>query len=250
MLKYILISLTFFSITHFFDNSFFAKEKRVVFITPPKYIKYFTFGYDDSIADSFWVRLIQDLGECGKSILTTDEIKERDKNPVVQNPICQKGWSFKMIDVVTDLSPRFELAYRVGGITLSIIGNDKEGATEIVEKGMKAFPTNWNIYYVAGYHYLSEVKDLRKAADALRKAAENGAQPWVYSLAGQLYTKTGQAMITKTMLESFLKQNPDHRYSKRIKERLLEANNALGLTNEKVNFSTFDEQLPPETKNQ
>ena len=71
---------------------------------------------------------------------------------------CNEGWVYHMLDRITDFSPRFLYAYVHGGLLLSIVVDDREGARQIFEKGLKAFPDHYNLNYHAAYHYLAEVK--------------------------------------------------------------------------------------------
>ncbi len=228
MYKYVFFLVSFFFIIQASNKHNSEGKTYKAFVPPPLEIKHFSFGYKESIADSLWIRFIQDMDECGEF--------ENQKN-TNKKKSCNMGWGYRMLDAISELAPRFESVYLTGATVLSVVGNDAKGAEAIFDKGIKVFPGDWSISYRAGYHYLVEMKDYKKAAEALKLAAENGAPSWVYSLAGRLYTQTGQALLTKTMLESFLKRNPKVKYSNRIRQRLIEANRALGLSSKKGDFS-------------
>ena len=232
--RYIIISLVLFAViftSHIWLSEKASKKDKNLYIPPPQHLKHFTFGYRESIADSLWVRLIQDMEVCGKKTVTRKEFEESIKNlaavevnrtqtEVVQTEnaqvdssvfninwsekICVKGWAFQLLDAVTELAPRFRMAYSAGATSLSVLNNDYWGAKIIFDKGVQQFPNDWPILYRAAYHYLYEFRDLATAADLLRRAGENGAPIWVKSLAARLYTRTGQAILGLTLLKQYI----------------------------------------------
>lgn len=199
-----LLTLTFRSISH---------EEPKIFIPPPPIIRHFHFGYRETMADLFWIRVVQDFSVCEQQVagaLTSS-------NSVVT---CNKGWVFKMLDLITDLAPRFKMPFYYGATNLSVLVNDPIGAKIIFDKGVKNMPDSWDILYRAGYHYMIELKDKETAANLLVRAGKNGAPAWVYSLAGRLYTEEGKADLAKSVLNDILMADPDGPGSDRIKTRL------------------------------
>ena len=51
---------------------------------------------------------------------------------------CNEGWVYHMLDRITDFSPKFLYAYVHGGLLLSVLVDDREGARQIFEKGLKS----------------------------------------------------------------------------------------------------------------
>ena len=161
------------------------------------------------MADSFWLRALQNFDFCEKP--------------------CRKGWVYHMLEVVTDLSPRFRMAYAMGGSTLSIVLGDIEGAALIYEKGLKNFPKDWSLAYRFAYHELYERKNLKKAADLLKQAGQNGAPLWVQNLAARLYQQSGQIDLGRSVLLDLLSRpNVDPELRKKAQKKLNELNK-LGL---------------------
>ena len=208
------------------------KEAQAIHVPPPKNLEYFSFGYRDSIADSLWIRWIQDMEVCGKPKIKR---KEFDKKYGIKNlglkvgkvkvdylkkDVCDKGWSYLMLDAITDLSPRFEIPYSAGGNSLSVIVDDHEGARLIYEKGLKLLKDNWRIRFVAAYLYLYELQTPKKAAELLFEAAKKGAPSWTYSLASRLFKKTGQIELGIISLTNHLKNVKDEKQKKEIVERI------------------------------
>ncbi len=206
------------------------------YLKPPLALKNFTFGYNDLFASSLWIRLLQNFDYCETGKYSGEDYvaPERTENRIdgiiarkVKPSKCHKGWVYSMLDAISEILPKFHLAYDTGAMFLSVIVDDREGARLIFEKGLKMYPDDWRLNYHAGYHYLWEVQEPKRAAELFHKAGTSGAPEWVVALSAALYTKVGQAMIAKTILENALKNNPKGQDEERIKARLQEANAIL-----------------------
>ncbi len=156
---------------------------------PPKNIEHFAFGFHENMADMLWIRSLQDAMYC--------EIKKDKRN-------CQDmSWFYGMMDAVTDLSPYFYIAYLLGGVQLSVVISDIEGARKIYDKGVLKFPNDWYLNFHAGAHYMIEEKNNVRAAELIHQAARaGGGPPWLFSLASTLYTKEGQKVMAQKVLDS------------------------------------------------
>ena len=159
------------------------------------------------------MRLIQDIDFCSsqKGIPIYDgKIKYQ----------CEKGWSFKMTEAITELAPRFLSPYEISGSIMSIIMGDKLGAKKIYDKAIKNFPNNWKLHFSAGYHYLIELKEEEKAARLLIKAADLGGPRWLYALAAKTYGKLGQLLLAREILVLAIKRDISGEYKKALEYRL------------------------------
>ncbi|MBK7892088.1 MAG: sel1 repeat family protein [Bdellovibrionales bacterium] len=187
-------------------------------IPPPPGIQRFTFGYDEFVADSFWLRLIQDFHICENA---KDGIAHA-ANRKSTEPMCREGWVYKMLEAITDLAPRWKLPYVSGSIMLSVVVDDRDGATKFFEKGLHQFPFDYQLNYGAAYHYLWEEKQPEKAAPLLIRAAQAGGPPWMYSLAGKLYSEEGKLDLAIEVMEQGLKDRKNEKTADRIEKRLTE----------------------------
>lgn len=179
---------------------------RSPFIAPPEQIEHFAFGYKEALADMFWIRSIQDFDYCEK--------------PLAKN-LCQgNSWLSKMLNTVTDLSPKFRMPYATGALALTVIVSDYEGATMLFDKGVKAFPKDWPILYRAAYHYLYEVQDKPRAAELMKAAADNGGPPWLYSLAGRLYADSGSTELAESLLQEMIATGQDAQFIDRLRSKI------------------------------
>jgi tetratricopeptide (TPR) repeat protein len=184
-------------------------------IAPPPGVEHFTFGHKDVLADALWIRAVQDFDYC-------DQV-------IAKNLCTGKGWLYQMLNAITDLSPKFRMPYATGGVALSVLVSDVEGAAKIFDKGVSNYPNDWMILYRAAYHYLYEVQDKKKAADLFMRAGRNGAPAWVYSLAGGLYNESDERASAEAVLAEMIKTEVDPAIIKRLREKLdsIRANSTL-----------------------
>ena len=201
------------------------------FIPPSENIKHLTFGFNEILADSLWLRWIQNFDECGKelsrrsSVIKPVKLAENnfsgELTKVQKEKVCNQGWSFRMLDAITDLSPKFRAPYAVGASNLSVIAEDHIGAKIIFEKGFKNFPNDWSMLYRGAYHFLYELNDLKTAGIWLKRAADSGGPDWLYSLSSRVYTEAGQVEFGIKRLEDYLKGQSDPELINSIKQRIL-----------------------------
>lgn len=212
-------------------------EHNKKYLRPPVAIKNFTFGYNDMLASILWIRLLQNLDFCeGGKYSGEDFVHPVQSAPdkisgILERAIkpsrCNKGWVYSMLDVISEVNPRFHLAYDTGAMFLSVVVDDREGARLMFEKGLRIYPDNWNLSFHAGYHYLWEVQNAQRAAELFNQAARSGAPKWATALSAALYTKSGQVRLAKAILENALQNNPSGMDEERIKKRLDEVNALL-----------------------
>ncbi|NUN04828.1 MAG: hypothetical protein HUU57_03605 [Bdellovibrio sp.] len=165
-----------------------------------------SFGFNEAIADTLWIRALQDFDYCEAKI--------------ADNVCANNSWLYLMLDAITNLSPNFRMPYATGSLALTIIISDIDGATKIFDKGVKAFPNDWPILYRAAYHYLYEVKDKKKAAELLIQAGQNGAPAWVFALAGRLYSDAGSMDLAEALLQQIIQENQDPAVIKRLQDKI------------------------------
>lgn len=190
-------------------------------ILAPREMKYFTLGYSEVVADTLWLRVIQDFEYCEKRKVY------RATSYSATEAVCERGWVYHMVDAITELAPKFRHPYLYGGLFLSVLVNDIEGAAALLGKAVERFPQDWQLIYLAGYHAALEEKDELKASRLLAQAGRAGAPPWIFSLAAKLSEKEGKVELSKSILEEALKMNLDPATEERIKTRLHEVDAEL-----------------------
>jgi tetratricopeptide (TPR) repeat protein len=136
-------------------------------------------GYDAIVADVFWVRTVVYFGQQRLS-------KGKEKTYDLLYP---------MLELVTLLDPRFNVAYRFGAIFLSEQYPGGAGrpdlAIELLQRGLERNP-RWEYARDIGFVYWWSLRDNRKAAEWFQKASEMPNAPfWLKSTAAITLTHGG-----------------------------------------------------------
>jgi hypothetical protein len=145
------------------------------FVPSPRFFLDFSPSFRTTIADAYWLQLIQYYGEH----VWTDAALQRVK---------------PMLDVVTELSPRFQRGYLFGAYALLDAGLGDE-AYALLERGFAENPAAWRLATNAGilmYYYGPE--DARREVAARwfeRAGAVPGAPEYVSRLAARLLGEGG-----------------------------------------------------------
>ncbi|GIW47677.1 MAG: hypothetical protein KatS3mg078_1554 [Deltaproteobacteria bacterium] len=120
-------------------------------------LKRFSLGYEELLADIYWLRAIQYFG--GRSV------EERDPELL-----------YHYFDIITDLDPKFVNAYRYGGTFLAEpppLGlGDIERGIKLFDKGRKNNPENFRLPLEEAFIYYLYVKDYKRAAELFKEASE------------------------------------------------------------------------------
>jgi tetratricopeptide (TPR) repeat protein len=207
-------------------------DKRYLLSAPPPGIKYFSFGFNDAMADSLWLRYVQDTDKCHLRGMEGEG-----------KAACEKGWAYQMLDTITELAPKFRMPYAVGPLTLSVIVDDYDGAGLMFEKAVRAFPNDWSILYRAAYYYLYDKKQNDRAASLLLRAYQNGGPNWLPLLASRLYSKEGQLTLGIATLKAYAEQLQNPKMRRRVELRLVYLNCLLEAQQQGAPDSTCHEQV-------
>lgn len=192
------------------------KKERYLFFAPPAEVIHFTLGYQDVLADSFWLRFLQDSDTCEQSLAPVGA----SRVGVGHTANCNQGWGYHMLDVIFEAAPRWKYPAAVGPMMLSVIIDDIEGATLAFKKSVRNYPNDWQILFRAGYHFLNETNEHELAAKYFDDAGKLGAPDWVHSLAARLYSENGRLAIARVVLIDALKRVPEGVNRNKIIERL------------------------------
>ncbi len=152
-----------------------SDKNTAVYIAPSAVIQRFHFGFNEQLADLFWIRALNEIDVCDKK---------------AENGKCRsKSWLYRMLDLISELSPRFRMPMAVGPISLSVLVDDIDGASLLFVKASERFPDDFTMHMKAGYHFLWEVKDEERAAYYFHLAGKTGGPTWAYGLAARLYER-------------------------------------------------------------
>lgn len=167
----------------------------VMWITAGPWTRRAALGYDALVADIYWIRTVVYFG---RQRLSEAADKTYDL-------------LFPMLEMVTLLDPRFEVAYRYGAIFLCEPYPQGPGrpdlAVELLERGLARDPGNWKYARDIGFVYSWWYRDYDRAADWFEKASEMPEAPiWLKSSAAITRTQGGDRetarMLWRQMLDS------------------------------------------------
>ncbi len=167
-----------------------GQEPDLLYFSSPAVVKKMALGYDRLVADFYWMRVIQYYGR-------RDEADRR--------PVRYKNLS-TLLDITTTLDPDLLDAYRAGSLFLSeadpIGAGQPEQALRLLDKGIRAHPQEWRLWYDKGFIYYLFLKDYRKAGEVWHSASRLASAPhWMEALAAASLSEGGAFETAKALWE-------------------------------------------------
>ncbi len=163
-------------------------------------MKGFTFGMDGLIADWYFMRSLQYVGD---KILAhkAEDINLDDLRAL--NPRLL----YPLLDNATTLDPNFLAAFYYGAVVLPAI--DGEQAERLTLKGIENNPDSWRLYQHLGYIYW-KLGDYEKAAVAYETGANiPESAPFMRLMAGAMRSEGGSRLTARRIFEQMLEGTDD-----------------------------------------
>ena len=149
-------------------------------------LKGFALGMEGLMADWYWVRSLQYIGD--KMVARPDiQLDVEDLTPF--NPRLL----FPLLENATDLDPHFIAAYSYGAIVLPAI--DKERAVAFASKGIENNPKEWRLYHHLGYIFW-KLENFEKAAETYELGAAIPGSPSFMKLMAAAMRSEGRSRST------------------------------------------------------
>jgi len=143
-------------------------------------LKGFTLGMDGLLADWYWVRSLQYIGD---KILSRKADEINMENLTSLNPRLL----YPLLENATDLDPHFIAAYSYGAIVLPAIDNER--AIQFASKGIANNPTEWRLFQHLGYIYW-KLGRYDQAAETYEKGASiPGSSSFMKLIAASMKTE-------------------------------------------------------------
>lgn len=210
-------------------------EKKIEgFAALPKgeYLKAAVMGYEQLTADIIWLQVVQVIGD---KTVTPDGYE----------------WIYHALDVVTTLDPKFDYAYQLGGVALSVLGKAPEKSNALLLKGMRENPDVWQIPFYIGFNNFFYLNEYGKAAEYMARASELPGHPeYLPKLASRLYVQAGDPDVALDFLLKMYKESGDEKVrvtlDRRIKEVTVERDALFleeAIKKYKVVFKAYPERL-------
>ena len=112
------------------------REEELLYYPSGFAVRQAALGYENAAADISWLRGIQYYGEHRLTDQKYDLIGH-------------------VMDIVTTLDPAFVQSYVFGAFVMAQEQKQTERGLELLERGMRANPTDWNLAFEAGFlHYV------------------------------------------------------------------------------------------------
>jgi len=173
--------------------SAFGPQGEALYLTGEQ-IRRLSPGFEDLMADVYWLRTVQYYG-------------------------YQRLWGGQryellhpLVDIVTDLDSRLEIAYHYGAIFLCeshpVGAGDCPRGIALLEKGVRHNPTNWRLRQDLGFFTFTFLGDAQKGARILREAARlPGAPFWLEALAAEILQKGGDRETSRRIWRQMYEQS-------------------------------------------
>src|ERR1700731_388622 len=161
-------------------------EDDQVMLRSSKLVKGLSLEYAPLVADIYWTRVVQYFGN----------------KHAGQQPDLRLLWP--LLDVTSVLDPQLMPVYHFGSMFLSDAAPRGAGrpdlAVELLERGLKANPDEWRLYYDLGFVYYFDMKDYPKASAAFYEGSKNPkAFIWMKAMAAKIATE-GNSTETSNFL--------------------------------------------------
>jgi hypothetical protein len=158
------------------QQSAVESEDDQVLLRSSKLVKGLSLEYAPLVADIYWTRVVQYFGN----------------KHAGQQIDLRLLWP--LLDVTSELDPQLMPVYHFGSTFLSDAPPHGAGrpdlAVRLLERGLRANPEEWRLYYDLGFVYYFDMKDYPKASAALYEGSKNPqAFIWMKAMAAKVATE-------------------------------------------------------------
>jgi hypothetical protein len=155
------------------QQSAVESEDDQLMLRSSKLVKILSLEYAPLVADIYWTRVVQYFGN----------------KHAGQQVDLRLLWP--LLDVTSVLDPHLMPGYHFGSMFLSDAPPRGAGrpdlAVELLERGLKANPEEWRLYYDLGFVYYFDMKDYPKASVAFLEGSKNPkAHIWMKVMAAKI----------------------------------------------------------------
>ena len=150
-----------------------ATLDEMLYVRSSKTLKRMSLGYSGLLADIYWTRAVQYYGG-----------QQHHEN-------VRYDLLYPLLDITTDLDPKLLVAYEFGSVFLSqkppTGAGEPDKAVALVEKGIRANPDYWRLYFTLGFIHFLDRKDPKAAQQAFQRGSEHPkALSWMKVMAATM----------------------------------------------------------------
>lgn len=184
-----------------FDES--ARSTRDPILISPGVARALSLGHDQLIADLYWLRFIQYIGD-------TDS-----------RQIDRYSRAYSYLNIVTSLDPRFTQPYWFAAFTVGAEMKRPDLAQKLIERGIQANQNNWYLPFIAGINQYLFAHNETAAAKYYRLASKFPDAPkWLGRQAEILQAKIPSLVKEVNTWDTIYRTSTDPLVKERAKERL------------------------------
>jgi|LakMenE01Jun11ns_1017448.scaffolds.fasta_scaffold9609492_2 hypothetical protein len=179
-------------------NTLFS-PRQVNILPSAQFVKTVSLGFDDVLADMYWLAFIQYLGSNS------------------QYPEAEK-----YLQIVVALDPHFVKAYYFAAFVIGSEQHEPEVADSFIRAGFKSNSNDWTLPFLAGVNQFLYAKNETKAAEYYRQAAKlPGAPEWLARQSDILEARIPSIIKSINVWDTILNTASDVEVKERAKNNLL-----------------------------
>lgn len=173
-----------------------ATLEEVLYLPSGKMLKRLSLGYSGLLADIYWTRAVQYFG--------SKHIRHSQRYDLL----------YPLLDITTDLDPNLIVAYENGAVFLSQKPPDGAGepdkAVTLVEKGIRANPEYWRLYFTLGFVHYIDRDDPQAARIAFERGSKvPGALGWMKVMAARMAERNKDITTAMALWQAILETTTD-----------------------------------------
>ena len=151
----------------------------------------YAFGFRNVLADVAWLEAVQVAGNRQMTRLDYDRLHG-------------------LLNVVANFDPKFEIPFLLGGLVLGESPDHAQDALEVLERGRRNHPSNWQFPFYIGFTHYFSLGDPLMGGKAIAEAARlSGSPAYLPGLASRMLSEAREPETAITLLETIVRQEND-----------------------------------------
>lgn len=203
----LLIAVTMVAFSHLRIARFLEKTNHandLNLIPPPDAVKLCALGYDQLLADLYWLGFVQYIGDL--------PARKKDKSRLAE----------KYLDLITGLDPHFVQAYWYAAFSIGSECHEPDRADILIRRGIDANQDNWYLPFIGGINqYLYAHNDAAAARYYEMAAKFPDAPKWLERQAKLLEAKIPQSIKQINTWDNIYRSESDPLVRDRAKANLV-----------------------------
>lgn len=161
---------------------------EALYLPSGQVVKQLSFGFDGMLSDFYWLRAVQYFGR--KVMQGGLKVESEERFDLL----------YPMLEIATALDPQYIIAYQFGGMFVADY-NDSAKAVSLLERGIRANPTEWRLHQYLGLIHWRD-KNYEKAAETFRQGGQvPGAPGFMNAMAAQMLAEGGSRATARQLFE-------------------------------------------------